>query len=145
MLTVITGAPCSGKTTYMHQHAMPGDVQIDFDTIAQALGAPAPHGHAGHLWHVTLAARNSAITQAIQQHHRGARVWIVDCVITRGRRQQYEKNNARIITLTEDRAVLHARATAGRPSDWHALIDEWLANDGKPPERDPAPATRTRW
>lgn len=35
MLTVITGAPCSGKSTYLGQHARPDDIVIDFDAIAQ--------------------------------------------------------------------------------------------------------------
>lgn len=42
MIHVITGAPCSGKSTYVQEHAEPGDVVVDFDALACALGA-SPH------------------------------------------------------------------------------------------------------
>lgn len=42
MIHVITGAPCSGKSTYVQEHAEPGDVVVDFDALASALGA-SPH------------------------------------------------------------------------------------------------------
>lgn len=32
-LTIICGPPCSGKTTYVQQHAKPGDTVIDLDSI----------------------------------------------------------------------------------------------------------------
>jgi predicted kinase len=31
MLTVVTGPPCAGKTTYVRNNAKPGDIIIDFD------------------------------------------------------------------------------------------------------------------
>ena len=34
---VVCGAPCSGKTTWVEQHATPGDVVWDFDVVATAL------------------------------------------------------------------------------------------------------------
>jgi hypothetical protein len=149
MLTVITGPPCAGKTTYARQHALPGDIIIDFDEIAMALGCPARHayGDKDHIWHVTLAARNAAITTAIQRHHHGARVWVIDCVIPGNRQAAYAANGARIVTLHADPAELHRRADEGRPASWHGQIDQWLATGGKPVQgpRDPVPRRGTAW
>lgn len=34
-VTLVTGPPCAGKTTYVHAHAQPGDVILDLDQIAR--------------------------------------------------------------------------------------------------------------
>lgn len=36
-VTVITGPPAGGKTTFVQEHCSPGDVVIDFDALAAAL------------------------------------------------------------------------------------------------------------
>jgi predicted kinase len=124
MLTVITGPPCSGKSTYVTQHAQPGDITIDYDTLACALGAPTQHEYPHHVREVTFAARDAAIRQAIIQHQQGARVWIIDTQPGKTRRRQYHIARAHIIALTATRDELHARAAAcGRPARIHALID----------------------
>ncbi len=152
MITVITGPPCSGKTTYARQHARPGDIIIDFDDIAQALGSPVRHGHADELARVAIAARSAAIKTAIDAGRRGVRAWIVDMAPTSARRRQYEQAGARIVTLTAGRDELHRRAGAERPPRWHNLIDQWLDSGGKPvpppwlePDSEPRPHGRTRW
>ena len=152
MLTVITGPPCSGKTTYLHQHRMPGDISIDFDDLAQALGSRVRHGHSDDIRRVTIAARSAAIKAAIDAHHRGVRVWIVDMAPPQSRLEQYARANARIVRLTADRAELHRRAEAERPPQWHNLIDQHLDTGGRavPPPwqarpRDPAARSRTEW
>ncbi len=139
MLTIITGPPCAGKTTWVRQHAQAGDVIIDFDQLAAALGAPQySYTYGDHIWHVTLAATLAATDAAIQRHHHGATIWIIDG--TPGpRATQYHQAGATTITLTANPQELHARATADhRPPAWHTRIDAWRATE-------PPPARRTRW
>lgn len=100
MLTVVTGPPCSGKTTYVTQHAQPGDITIDFDSLAVALGAPATHDYPSHIREVTFAARNAAISAAIGQHHCGATVWIIDTAPGKARSRQYQDAGAHVVALT---------------------------------------------
>lgn len=124
MITVVTGPPCSGKSTYVRQHAKPGDIVIDFDIMAQAFGSSAPHDHSAATRHVTIQARRAAIAAAITIHHQ-APVWIVDCNISPERLTAYRRAGASIVALDVDRAELHRRAGAERPPLWHRLIDEW--------------------
>jgi len=138
-LTVITGPPCSGKTTYARQHAKPGDIIIDFDQIAQALGSPVTHGHDRPIWKVTIEARAAAIKAAVRQHQQGATAWIIDSQPTTQTRHAYQQAGARIIDLTATREELHRRAAQDRPPSWHARIDQFI--DGT----DPQPRTVTRW
>ena len=131
MLTVVMGAPCSGKSTYVREHAKPGDIVIDFDVMAQALGSPVPHDHSDAIRMVTIDARRTAIASAIQQHQAGATVWIVD-INPDLRMAAYRRAGAQFVTMSADRAELHRRADAERPDRWHELIDEHLAKAARP-------------
>lgn len=127
MLTVVTGPPCSGKTTYIRQRAVAGDIVIDLDAIARTLGSPDTHDHPPTILAVAAAARHGAITEAIRQHHRrGVTVWIVDASPSTTRQVQYDRAGATIVRLSADRAELHRRATASsRGQATHRRIDAW--------------------
>jgi hypothetical protein len=126
VLTIVVGPPCSGKSTYVKTHAKPGDITIDFDTLAQALGSPTPHDHAADIRNITIAMRRSAIDAAVELHHHGATVWIVDCNPNPYRLRLYKANAARFVILRVDTGELHKRASVERPPLWHRLIDEWV-------------------
>lgn len=112
MLTVITGPPCSGKTTYIREHAQPGDVRIDFDELAQALGSPVTHGHAAAITDVTRQARKAAVAAAIRWHYRGLRVWIIDTCPSEASWRQYALAGARVVRLTVTRGEQASRQAA---------------------------------
>jgi predicted kinase len=135
VITVVTGPPCSGKSTYVRTHAKPGDIVIDFDTLAQALGSPNPHDHTASVRNVTIRMRRAAIEAALRVHD--VNVWIVDCTISPDRMQAYRRAGAVIRTMVADKAELHRRASVERPGLWHRLIDEWV-----PPAVDAASASR---
>jgi predicted kinase len=143
MLTIVTGPPCSGKTTHVTTHAQPGDITIDYDTLALALGAPASHDYPPHICEVVFAARHSAITAAISQHHQGATVWIIDTAPGEARRQQYADAGAQFVTLTASREELHARAAAERPASIHQVIDDWLDGTASNRHHTPSPPAVT--
>lgn len=140
MITVITGPPCSGKSTWVQQHRQPGDLTIDFDLICQALGARRDHDQDPWLREVTAAAWAAAVRRAVGEPRH--RTWIIDARPTRQRQDDYQRIRARIVRLDAARAELHRRADeAGRPPGYHERIDDFLAAG----PRDPAPAVRTRW
>ena len=125
MITVVTGPPCSGKTTYVRSRAKPGDIVIDFDTMAQAFGSPVDHDHSPATRHVTIQARRIAIAAALTVHHQTT-VWIVDCNIPTDRMRAYRSAGASIVVLSVDPGELHRRASRERPALWHRLIDQWV-------------------
>ena len=135
---VVTGPPCSGKSTYVREHAQPDDVVIDYDVLAQALGSSVHHGHATHFDAIVGKARWAAIKAALEASRTdGATVWIIDSCIPDYRLRHYQQAGAEIITLDVDRAELHRRASRERPELWHRLIDDWA-----PLLRDAGPAWR---
>lgn len=141
MLTVITGPPCGGKSTYARQHARTDDIVIDFDLIASAPGSSTDHGHSKHITTVAGKAWFAAVCEAIAQHHDGCRVWIIDTSPPGNRRRQYDAAGARFVICTAPRDELHARAKETRPKDWIHRIDQYLASHPS----DPSPKSATRW
>lgn len=141
MLTVVTGPPCAGKTTYVRQHALPGHIIVDFDAIAQALGSPVSHGHDTPIWKAAADARDAAITAAIRCHRHGATAWIIDSRPTPAARRRYLEAGGRVVDLTAPAEELHRREdAAGRPAAWHSRIDQFLAGSS-----DIALQRRTNW
>ena len=133
MLTVVTGPPCVGKSHYIRERAQPGDIVIDMDRLALALGSDDTHNHNEHIRFVTIACRRAAINAAFLEHERGATVWIAQVSLTPQALQRYIDYGASIIHLQASAETLHARARAERPVLWHALIDEWaplVPNEG---------------
>jgi hypothetical protein len=74
-ITLVYGPPGAGKTTYVAQHSQPGDLVVDYDAIAQALGADRQQSEQIH--EAVMAARNAVLSR-IRQNRTGApAVWIV--------------------------------------------------------------------
>lgn len=60
MITFVLGPPCAGKSTWVKENSRPGDVVVDFDTLALALGSKSSHDHPDDIRAVTHAARRAA-------------------------------------------------------------------------------------
>lgn len=124
-LTVITGPPCAGKTSYVAARRQPGDLVIDFDALAGALGSDAGHGHDPWLARVAAAAWSQAVRAALAAHP-GHRAWVIDARPSASRIAAYRRAGATVTALRADAAELHRRASAdGRPGSCHEAIDQW--------------------
>ena len=78
-LTVVTGPPCSGKSTHVMENATPGALIIDLDRIALALTTPdvVSHHHSPTVGAIARTVRNAALDPAIAQSD-AHEVWIID-------------------------------------------------------------------
>ena len=65
MIRIVMGPPCGGKSTYVSERAEKGDLIIDYDLIAKALGAPISHAADGIIKQAAFDARESAILRAL--------------------------------------------------------------------------------
>lgn len=126
MITLVVGPPCGGKTTHVREHAQPGDLVIDWDDIAIALGSPRSHLHAAPML-PAIAAEYDRLLEL-------APGWPADVWIVRGlpdpveRAEWVARFDAELVVCTAPRAVLIERAAARsktRLTIWS--IDRWLA------------------
>lgn len=97
MIHVITGAPCSGKSTYVREHAKEGDLRIDYDVIAQALGATNSHAADGLVKQAAFDAREGAIRTALKDTE--SESWIIHTTPSEEHMKLYEEAGAEFVHL----------------------------------------------
>ena len=131
MLHIITGAPCSGKSTYVREHAKAGDVRVDFDVIAQALGSDVDHQAEGAVRECAFKVRSAAINYLIE-HADKCEGWIIHSDPADWQREAYEKVGAEFIDLDVDMQTCLDRAVEDeRPEGEADAIRDWFARHEK--------------
>lgn len=76
-ITLVWGPPLAGKSTYVAEHAAPGDLIVDYDLIGRAL-APDTGRDVREGLHPAIAAARNAVLDQVRRNQTGApAVWIV--------------------------------------------------------------------
>lgn len=141
MLHVVTGAPCSGKTTYALAHRADGAIVIDLDALTAALGGEY-HGRGGKVREVARAARDAAIDAAVAN---GVDAWVVHSMPSKAHRAFYDRVGAEYHCLDPGIETCKRRARESKRPSWTvAAIDSWYATRGGGHEPS-APEASRRW
>lgn len=128
MIHVILGAPCSGKSTYIKEHAQSGDLRIDYDLIAETLGSNTRHDAKGIVREAAFEAREGAIRAALKKPE--AESWIIHTIPSAEAMAEYEKAGAEIIRLdvSKEECIERARADK-RPEATFEAIEKYFNNE----------------
>lgn len=134
MITVVTGPPCSGKSTYCEERWEPGDVVVDMDRIALAITTPdaKPHDYDEVVRSIAREARQAAVkkTFTVAQGDRYRGYWIIHTDPSPDVRASYRAMSGRIVDLNPGRDVCLKRLEE-RPKANQAIarkvIDEYYA------------------
>lgn len=127
MIHIICGAPCSGKSSYVKQHAKPGELVIDTDVIAEAIGSGVKHQARGFCLEAALEMRRAAIEYAKSVD---AESWIIHTKPSKSQMSEYKRIGADIVVLDPGIDVCKQRAE-DRPSGTIEQIDKWYQNDSE--------------
>ncbi len=130
-LTIVTGPPAAGKSTWVAQHAKAGDIVIDYDRLANALTVGADtHDHTDPVRSVALEARAAAITRALRYAGR-VDVYVIHTSIPVPAMALYRRHKAKVVIVDPGPEVVFARCEAERP-DWALPIaKQWYARHRK--------------
>lgn len=124
MLHIITGPPCSGKSTYLLANAKRNELMIDLDDIALTLGADVAHMASGVILDAALAARKAAISVAMDNPD--YECWIIDSKPSSDARDAYKAIGAEFIDLDPGMDECISRAKADdRPEGTIQAIQSW--------------------
>lgn len=127
-ITVVMGPPCSGKTTYVRQNARPGDIIVDFDSLAFAMGSGVEHDHEQSYIIYACAARDAIVERLFRPPP--ARAWVI--LTSEDQAQRLGLHEAEWKVLDTPLEVCRERAVrAGRSADTMAAIEGW----GRSPNR----------
>lgn len=130
MIHVIVGPPCAGKSTYLNDHAKPGDLRVDFDKIAKCLGAAESHDAEGIVKTAAFAARDAVIKAAMDNPDEES--WIIHTSPADEQMESYKSVNADVIVLDPGKDECLARAERdGRPERTIDAINQWYSNTKK--------------
>lgn len=127
MIHIISGPPCSGKSTYVAEHAQSGDTIIDYDSLTECFG--------GQRWthqkrDLVLAARSAAIDHVLS--HPDEEAWIIDSRPSSVMMTRYSNAGAEIVTIKEERETCFSRAVAdNRPQDTLEAIEAWFSKGSR--------------
>ena len=131
-LYLIVGPPAAGKSTWVRQQAKPGDITIDYDTLAQALspGLPSdPTEQPPHAVAVIMAARAAAFNDAALDTATQCDVYLVHSMPPRQHMNRYRKYGYEIVTI--DPGYEQCMRQAGdRSARQRELITDWYERRG---------------
>lgn len=126
MIHIIIGPPCAGKSTYVREHAKDGDLRVDYDLIAQALGATNSHASDGLVRQAAFEAREGAIQTALK--FKDAESWIIHTSPNEEHMKMYTEAEADVIELDPGYEVCMERAKQDeRPQQSIDGIEKWYA------------------
>lgn len=126
-LYVITGPPCGGKSTYVREHAKPGDVVVDFDRIALAICSEDTrhHEYPAHIRQAAMIVRKQVVAVALVMA-KTYDAYVIHAKPDKTARALYKRNRAVFVNQTAPLGVLLARARAERPEWVQERIVHWF-------------------
>lgn len=126
-IKIILGAPCSGKSSHVAANAKAGDVRIDYDKIAKAIGSDIDHNATGSVRDIALSMRWTAIYKIMDGIDADA--WIIHTAPDESLISKYTEAGAQFIMLdaTEEDCIARAEAD-DRPEGTIETIKTWFSN-----------------
>lgn len=124
MIHVVLGPPCSGKSTYVREHKKDGDIVVDFDRLAEALGNDEKHAAPSPIKEVAFIARGAVIKEICKKDYEA---WIIHTKPTEFQRKLYDEAGAEYIEMDTDMQTCLERCEAdNRPEGTADIIRQYF-------------------
>lgn len=127
-VTLISGPPCGGKSSYLLEHAGPDDLIVDYDALAVALQpAGGSHGHVEAHKHFIWEARDAILERLRLGNHGVRAAWVIASAPKRRDRDRYRlRYGAQVVVVMSPEDVCLRRAMGERPGDWFGHVRGWF-------------------
>lgn len=129
-LTLVSGPPCGGKSTYVKTHAQPTDLIVDYDALAVALQpAGSTHQHVEAHKHLIWEARDAILERLRLGEHGVRNAWVIASAPKKADRQRYrQRYGAQVVVVMSPEEVCLRRSLGERPGDWYGHVRDWFAS-----------------
>lgn len=137
MVTIVYGAPCSGKSTYVERHMGPNDILCDADAIFSALSGREAHDLNLAQYSVATDMRETLYDIIRDRKGRWENAWVMSCAATDGalRRDMERVNADRAVLIDTPKEICLERAKE-RPDVFRAHVERWFERDEQSREAD---------
>ena len=129
MIYVISGPPCSGKSTYIKENAKSGSIVIDMDRIALALTTEdiVHHAYSKAIKTLAITTRKTAVKKALTLGN-VVDVYIIDTEPSQENKAMYSWYKAKHITLSPPLEEVLQRIDANRPEHLRGRLRKLAMN-----------------
>lgn len=124
-VVLVAGPPCSGKSTYVRDHAGPDDAVIEFERYVETASptgdrydvSPAVRAEAARRWHAEIKDVADA----------PGRTWVIWAAPRRADRGRFRAQfNAEVIVMMASPATCMERVRQQRPPAWAGYVRRWF-------------------
>lgn len=129
-ITIVTGPPGSGKTTFVAKHAQWGDLVVDVDALYSALSGLPWYEKPAALLPFVLDARD-AVLDRLHAQSEVRQAWIITSEADHAELQRMKaRYNAKVLVMEVDAAECQRRIAADPrrsavAAQWQPLIQRW--------------------
>ncbi len=133
---LVYGAPCSGKSTYVKEHAGEHDFIWDFDKLLMACTNQTGQSADGHPMANFVIDLRKTIIEAVQSRPSIENLYITCLWITDKLKSEVEGLDTEeiFIEATKEECFQRLNEDENRPNkgEWHKLINTWFKEHGAP-------------
>jgi hypothetical protein len=132
-LTIVAGPPCSGKTSYVRDHANARDLVVDLDEIAEVIQPGWRRVWNGPLLDAAIRTRN-AILGSLARAPVASRSWFIVSAPTAEELEWWTEKlkPSRVVRLDVPEATCLARAARRDPGRGASIVADWFARSRRP-------------
>ncbi len=128
---IVWGAPGAGKTTYVREHMLPGDMVIDLDAIGMALSLASKTDVPQNIKRITYDIRDFLYQKIADRNINARNVWVIAGLPERDKRHELaNKLSGELVFIPSDyrTCYLHALHDDERQDKaiQLAIIDRWF-------------------
>lgn len=125
-VTIVYGAPCSGKTSYVRAHAGPDDLVVDVDRLFAAISMGDLYDKPDRLVPSALLLRDALIDHVKVRGGKWGHAWIIGGYpLLMERQRLVERLGAESVLVAAAKQDCLERC-AERPEGWGALVERWF-------------------
>ncbi len=133
LVTIVCGAPGSGKSTWVARQVHWGDLVLDIDRLYEAVSMQPTYHKPANLLQIILAMRDAALTQIARPNQIGKAYIIttttrhseIDAIVRRFKARVVVLETPSIICM---RRIAEDQRRCEMLNHWQELVERWFTN-----------------